>query len=277
LVRLGQNFLADPNLLEAIVADAALDPGDVILEVGGGEGVLTRRLAEEVARVHLIEIDEGLREPLERVVAEHPNVAIVWGDALKVDLGALEPAPTGMVANLPYSVATPLILRTISELPSVGRWTVMVQREIAERLRARPGSRSYGSPTVLVQLCCEVRMLRAVDPAVFSPRPRVDSAVLALRRRPAREIGEPEARLIRDSFAHRRKALPRSLELAVRRREAEAERAGQPAPRPRSAEIRHLARERLSALGLPDGVRAEMLSPEQHLELAGAISEGASA
>ena len=106
-----------------------------------------------------------------------------WGDAMKVDLAALDPAPTAMVANLPYSVATPLLLRTIAELPTIGRWTVMVQREIAERLRARPGIRTYGSPSVLVQLACEVRMLRAVDPAVFKPRPRVESAVLALRRR----------------------------------------------------------------------------------------------
>lgn len=272
MVRLGQNFLADPNLLEAIVADAALDPGDVVLEVGGGEGVLTERLAEGVARVHLIEIDEGLRPPLEAVAAAHPNVSILWADAMKADLAALDPAPTAMVANLPYSVATPLILRTIAELPSIGRWTVMVQREIAERLRARPGSRSYGSPSVMVQLSCDVRMLRAVDPAVFTPRPRVDSAVLALRRRGTRRISADVAQLIRDSFAHRRKALPKSMELAVRRREAEAEKLGRPAPRPRSAEVRHLSREALRALGLPEGIRAEMLAPEQHLALAEAIA-----
>jgi 16S rRNA (adenine1518-N6/adenine1519-N6)-dimethyltransferase len=267
VVRLGQNFLADPNLLEAIVADAALDRDDVVLEVGGGEGVLTGRLAARAWAVHVIEIDERLREPLGRVAAEHEGVAVVWGDAMRIDLAALEPAPTAMVANLPYSVATPLILRTIAELPSLRRWTVMVQREIAERLRARPGSRSYGSPSVLVQLACEVRMLRAVDPAVFTPRPRVDSAVLALRRRGAAIAGEP-ARLVRDAFAHRRKALPRSLELAARRREQEAERAGLPAPRPRSREIRQRAREALAALGLPEGIRAEMLTPEQHLAVA---------
>ncbi len=172
---------------------------------------------------------------------------------MKVDLAGLEPAPTAMVANLPYSVATPLILRTIAELPSVGRWTVMVQREIAERLRARPGSRSYGSPSVMVQLSCDVRMLRAVDPAVFTPRPRVDSAVLALRRRGTRLIPATTAQLIRDSFAHRRKALPKSMELAVKRREAEAEKQGLPAPRPRSAEVRHLSREALRALGTARG------------------------
>ena len=141
-MRLGQNFLADPNLLEAIVADAALDPADVVLEVGGGEGVLTERLAERVGRLYVVEIDERLREPLGRVAAGAEGVELIFGDAMRVDLAALDPAPTAMVANLPYSVATPLILRTIAELPTLGRWTVMVQREIAERLRARPGSRT---------------------------------------------------------------------------------------------------------------------------------------
>ncbi len=269
-MRLGQNFLADPNLLEAIVADAGLDAADVVLEIGGGEGVLTERLADRVSRVHVIEIDQRLREPLAAIAASHEGVEIVWADAMKADLGALDPPPNAMVANLPYSVATPVILRTIAELPTLERWTVMVQREIAERLRARPGSRSYGSPTVLVQLASEVRMLRAVDPAVFKPRPRVDSAVLALRRR-APAPPAPLRDLIRDAFAHRRKAVPKSLELAARRREAEAERAGLPPPRPRSREVRHACREALGRLGLPAEIRAEMLTPEQHLALAEAI------
>jgi 16S rRNA A1518/A1519 N6-dimethyltransferase RsmA/KsgA/DIM1 with predicted DNA glycosylase/AP lyase activity len=115
-------------------------------------------------------------------------------------------------------------------------------------------------------------MLRAVDPAVFKPRPRVDSAVLALRRRGGRTVSADSAQLTRDAFAHRRKALPKSLELAVRRREAEAERQGLPAPRPRSAEVRHRCREALAELGLPEGIRAEMLTPEQHLALAEAVA-----
>jgi 16S rRNA (adenine1518-N6/adenine1519-N6)-dimethyltransferase len=267
MVRLGQNFLADTNLLDAILADAALEPSDVVLEVGGGEGVLTRRLAERAARVHLIEIDERLRPALEPIVAAAPGLEIVWGDAMSVDLAALDPPPVAMVANLPYAVATPLLLRTIAELPSLRRWTVMVQREIAERLRARPGSRSYGSPSVLVQLSCEVRMLRKVDPAVFVPRPRVQSAVLALRRRGAMPPDRVRE-LIRDCFAHRRKAIPRSLEHAAARREEEALANGTPVPRPRPAEIRHLARGALRELGLPDDARAEMLTPPDHLRLA---------
>ncbi len=138
MVRLGQNFLADRNLLDAIVRDAALDADDVVLEVGGGEGVLTERLAAAARHVHLIELDQRLREHLEPIAEREAGLEIVWGDAMRVDLTALEPAPTVMVANLPYSIATPLLLRTIAELPSLRRWTVMVQREIAERLRARP-------------------------------------------------------------------------------------------------------------------------------------------
>jgi 16S rRNA (adenine1518-N6/adenine1519-N6)-dimethyltransferase len=263
LVRLGQNYLADTNLLEAILADAALEPDDVVLEVGGGEGVLTRRLCAVADRVHLIEIDERLREHLEPIASAQPGLQIVWADAMKADLAALEPPPTAMVANLPYAIATPLLLRTIEELPSLRHWTVMVQREIAERLRARPGSRAYGAPSVLAQL----RMLRRVDPAVFGPRPRVDSAVLALRRRgpaPSPRV----AQLIRDSFAHRRKAIPRSLELVAERREEEALEAGKPVPRPRPGELRHLAREGLRAVGMPEDARAEMLPPAEHQRLA---------
>ena len=249
--RLGQNFLADPNLLDVIVREAELGEDDVVLEVGGGGGALT-----------------------ERVAAEAPApVSLHFEDAMTIDLGALEPEPTRMVANLPYSIATPLLLRTVAELPSLGHWTVMVQREIAERLRARPGSRTYGAPSVQLQLSCDVRMLRAVDPAVFKPRPRVESALLALVRR-APAPPERVRELIRDAFAHRRKALPRSLELAARRREREAEAAGRPAPRPRSGEVRHLCREALIALGLPADARAEMLTPPQHLALAGAILDG---
>jgi 16S rRNA (adenine1518-N6/adenine1519-N6)-dimethyltransferase len=271
-IRLGQNVLADTNLLDAILADAAPGPAEVVLEVGGGEGVLTRRLADSAGHVHLIEIDERLRPHLEPIAEAggEGSVTIVWGDAMRADLAALEPAPTAMVANLPYSIATPLLLRTIEELPSLQRWTVMVQREIADRLRAEPGTKAYGSPSVLVQLCCEVRMLRKVDPAVFVPRPRVQSALLGLRRR-AEAPGARPRELIRDSFAHRRKAIPRSLELAAARREDIAVRAGESSPEPRPAEIRRLAREALADLGMPDDARAEMLTPDDHLRLAEAI------
>jgi 16S rRNA (adenine1518-N6/adenine1519-N6)-dimethyltransferase len=246
MVRLGQNFLSDPNLLDAIVRDAELSPADVVLEVGAGEGVLSERLAAAAAHLHTVEIDRGLAPALERVAAL-PNVSLHWGDAMKLDLAGLRPEPTAMVANLPYSVATPLILRTIEELPPLQRWTVMVQREIADRLRAGPGSRTYGSPSAVAQLACEVELVRAVDPAVFKPRPRVDSAILRLRR--TGHGADSETReLIRAAFAHRRKSLARSLEHA---------RSGSLAP----------ARAALAELGLPEDARAEALAPEQFAAL----------
>ena len=246
MVRLGQNFLADPNLLDAIVRDAELGPEDVVLEVGAGEGVLSERLAAAAAHLHTVEIDRGLEEALAPVAAR-PNVELHWGDAMKLDLAALRPAPSAMVANLPYSVATPLILRTIEQLPSLRQWTVMVQREIADRLRAGPGSRTYGSPSAVAQLACAVELVRAVDPAVFRPRPRVDSAILRLRRTGPGADAETRA-LIRAAFAHRRKSLARSLEHAS---------PGSLGP----------ARAALAELGLPEDARAEALAPQQFAAL----------
>ena len=252
--RLGQNFLADPNLLDAIVREAGVGPADVVLEVGGGGGALTERLSPGVACVHVIETDERLRDVLEPLAAGAGNVNLVWGDALRVGLDELVPAPTKVVSNLPYSIATPLLLRTIAELPSVGEWLVMVQREIADRLRAGPGTREYGSPTVLAQFAADVTLVRAVDPAVFTPRPRVGSALVRLvRRRPG---ASPElASLVRDAFAHRRKSLARALELA----------------RPGSLAA---ARAALEAIGKPADARAEVLAPAEFEALAAHLEEG---
>jgi 16S rRNA (adenine1518-N6/adenine1519-N6)-dimethyltransferase len=247
VVRLGQNFLADPNLLDAIVRDAALDPGDIVLEIGAGEGVLSERLADAAAHLHAVEIDRGLEAALAPLAARL-NVDLHWKDAMKLDFTALDPAPTAVVANLPYSVATPVILRTIEQLPSLKRWTVMVQREIADRLRAGPGSRTYGSPSALAQLACEVRLVRTVDPAVFKPRPRVESAILGLRR--IGPAADPATRdLVRAAFAHRRKSLARSLEHSQ---------PGSLTP----------TRAALRKLDLPENARAEALSPQELQALA---------
>jgi len=241
---LGQHFLVDENILRVIERLAQLSAADVVLEIGPGRGILTRFLAERVAVVHAVEIDRALEPHL----PEADNVRLHWGDALRLDLTALEPAPTAIVSNLPYSIATPLILRTIEELPSVQRWTVMVQREIADRLRAGAGSREYGAPSVLVQLACETKMLRSVNPSVFRPPPRVGSAVIGLRR-----IGsgaDADTRdLVRAAFAHRRKTLARSLAHA----------------RPESFEATRAA---LRELGLPEDARAEALTPIQFATLA---------
>jgi 16S rRNA (adenine1518-N6/adenine1519-N6)-dimethyltransferase len=246
VVRLGQNFLSDPNLLDAIVRDAELGEAEVVLEVGAGEGVLTERLAGVAGHVHAIELDRRLEEAL-APLAVRMNVSLHWGDAMQVDLAGLDPTPTAVVSNLPYAVATPVILRTIEELPSVRRWTVMVQREIADRLRAAPGSRTYGSPSVVSQLACEVKLLRTVDPAVFRPRPRVESAILSLRRTgPGADT--PTRELIRAAFAHRRKSLARSVEHL----------------RPGTLAATRAA---LEELGLAADARAEALSPEDFAAL----------
>jgi 16S rRNA (adenine1518-N6/adenine1519-N6)-dimethyltransferase len=254
VVRLGQNFLSDPNLLDAIVRDAELGDDEVVLEVGAGEGVLSERLAAAAAHLHAVEIDRRLEGALAPLAAR-PNVSLHWGDAMELDLAGFDPAPTAVVANLPYAVATPLILRTIEKLPTVTRWTVMVQREIADRLRAGAGSRVYGSPSVLAQLACEVKLVRTVDPAVFRPRPRVESAILALRRSgPGADVATRE--LVRAAFAHRRKALVRSLEHA----------------RPGSLAA---ARAALAELGLPEDARAEALAPDDFAALSAKLRDDA--
>ena len=249
--RLGQNFVADPNLLDAIVRDSGLAASDVALEFGAGAGALSERLAAGAAHLHLVEIDRRL-EPQLQALGERPGVSLHWADALKLDLPALDPAPTIVVANLPYSVATRLILRTIEELPGVDRWTVMVQLEVAERLRAGPGSRTYGAPSVLVQTAAEVELIRRLGPEVFTPRPRVDSALLRLRR--TGSAAPPALReLVHDAFAHRRKSLARSLELAGPGR-------------------LDAARTALSDLGLPQDARAEALSPQEFAALASKLA-----
>jgi 16S rRNA (adenine1518-N6/adenine1519-N6)-dimethyltransferase len=254
VVRLGQNFLSDPNLLDAIVRDAQLSEDDVVLEIGAGEGVLTERLVEAAGHVHSIEIDRRLEPALTRLTARS-GLDLHWGDAMELDLGSLDPAPTAVVSNLPYAVATPVLLRTVTELPPVRRWTVMVQREIADRLRAASGSRTYGSPSVVVQLACEVKLLRTVDPAVFRPRPRVESAILALRRI-GPGAGAAERELIRAAFAHRRKSLARSIEHV----------------QPGSLTA---TRRALEQLGLAADARAESLAPSDFAALSAKLRASA--
>lgn len=246
---LGQHFLVDENLLRVVDRLAELDPDDVVLEIGPGLGVLTAHLAPQVARVLAVEIDRTLEPELERRLASHENVDLVFGDAMALDLGALEPHPTKFVANLPYNVATPLVVESIDGLPTVERWCVMVQREIADRFFAAAGTKIYGAVSVLLQLATERTGFHPVSRTVFRPRPNVDSALVAFRRRPL-PCAYPELKLVvQGAFAHRRKTLPNSLELA-----GVAERA-------RSASA-------LEALGHPPSTRAEALRPEEFAELA---------
>jgi 16S rRNA (adenine1518-N6/adenine1519-N6)-dimethyltransferase len=248
---LGQNFLIDRNILDVIERLAELGGDDVVLEVGGGLGVLSERLVARAAFVHVVEIDPELGPALGELLAPHPNSRLYIGDALAVDLAALSPPPGKVVANLPYGVAASVILRTIAELPSVGSWVVMVQREVGERFAASPGGAAYGVPSVLAQLACDVRVLRPVGRGVFRPVPNVDSVLLGLRRR---GLGASTAvgTLVRDAFAHRRKALAGSLALAP----------------DVSPDIRERARAALVAMGHPADARAQTLAPAEFVELA---------
>ena len=251
---LGQNFLIDRNILDVIERLAELTPSDVVLEVGGGPGVLSVRLAPRVSHLHVVELDERLREGLVRELAPFGNVDLHMGDAVGLDLAALTPTPTKVVANLPYGVAATVILRTITELPEVAQWVVMVQREVGERFAAAPGTSAYGVPSVLAQLSCEVKVLRPVSRNVFRPVPNVDSVLLGLRRTgPGADAAV--TRLVHGAFAHRRKALAGSLALA-------------PDGGGFGSDVRDRARGALIELGHPADERAERLAPEEFRELA---------
>jgi 16S rRNA (adenine1518-N6/adenine1519-N6)-dimethyltransferase len=242
---LGQNFLIDSNILAVIAREARLEPDDVVLEIGGGLGVLSEYLAERVAHVHVVELDRALEPALRDATDPFANVTLHFADAMKLDLRTLDPAPTKVVANLPYGIAAGAILRTIEDLPGVGRWVGMVQKEVGERFAAAPGTSAYGVPSVLAQLACRVRVLRPVSRSVFTPVPNVDSVLVGLER--TRPAPDTELRdLVNAAFAHRRKALAGSLALAP----------GAPAG------IRDRARAALAALGHPPDVRAERLSPQ---------------
>jgi 16S rRNA (adenine1518-N6/adenine1519-N6)-dimethyltransferase len=203
----------------------------------------------------VVEVDVRLEAGLRELLAPFPAVQLHMGDALAVDLGALSPAPTKMVANLPYGIAATLILKTIEELPSVGQWVVMVQREVGERFAAAVGDPAYGVPSVLAQLACEVRVLRPVSRTVFRPVPNVDSVLLGLTRVGAG--ADPAVRaVVHGAFAHRRKALARSLALTGRW----------------GSDVRDRARAALVDLGHPADERAERLSPPEFRALAARLA-----
>jgi 16S rRNA (adenine1518-N6/adenine1519-N6)-dimethyltransferase len=256
---LGQNFLIDSNILGVIERAAALQATDVVLEIGGGVGVLSEHLAARVAHVHVVEVDQRLRAALTDATAAHANVTVHWGDVMRIDLGSLQPAPGKVVANLPYGVAAGALLRTVAELPRVGTWVAMVQREVGERLAAAPGGGAYGVPSVLAQLACEVEVLRPIARSVFYPVPRVDSVLVRMRRRGARSeeaaVSPALRTLVSGAFAHRRKTLAGSLVLSGA--------AG--------SRSREQVREALQRIGHDAGARAERLSPQDFRALARAL------
>ena len=244
---LGQHFLADDNILGVIARLAELDARDVALEIGPGLGALTRLLAARCAHVHAVELDERL-EPHLRGIAAAPNVSLQWGDALRLDLARLEPAPTKLVANLPYNVATPIVAESLDRLPTIDLWCVMVQREVADRFFAVPSTKAYGAVSVLIQLATRRTGFHPVSRTVFRPPPNVDSALVAFRRIPLPSGFADVRRVVEGSFAHRRKTLANSLHLA-------------------GVTTRETAARALTDLGLDPSVRAEALDPPVFVEL----------
>ena len=246
---LGQHFLVDENILGVIGRLAELDPADVVLEVGPGLGVLTRYLAPRVAQVHAVELDRSL-EPWLRDIAD--NVTLHLGDALRLDLAELAPGADKLVANLPYNIATPLLVESLDGLPDVDLWCVMVQREVADRLFAKPSTKAYGAVSVLVQLATERSGLHPVSRTEFRPPPNVNSALVAFRRTGLPDDFPRLKKVVAAAFAHRRKTLPNSLELA-------------------GLASRERAVEALAAIGRDASVRAEALAPPEFLALAEAL------
>jgi 16S rRNA (adenine1518-N6/adenine1519-N6)-dimethyltransferase len=245
---LGQHFLVDENIVGVIGRLSALEPDDVVVEVGPGRGILTRYLADHARLVHAIEVDRSLEGSLREALGLRTNVELLWGDALSVDVTMLRPPPTKLVANLPYNIATPLVVETLEHAKVLRRWCVMVQRAVAERLFADPRSKAYGAVSVLVQLAARKVGFHPVPPTVFRPRPRVDSALVAFERAPVAPIGEVRP-IVEAAFAHRRKTLANSVALA-------------------GLVERPLVEEALATMGHAPRARAEELAPPEFVRLA---------
>ncbi|MDP8955342.1 MAG: 16S rRNA (adenine(1518)-N(6)/adenine(1519)-N(6))-dimethyltransferase RsmA [Actinomycetota bacterium] len=239
---LGQHFLIEPALARRIVELAEIGPGDRVAEVGAGLGSLTLALAQAAGEVLALELDRALLPALHEVVGDLPRVRVVEEDALRVDWGSLlGPGGWKMVANLPYNVAVPVVMRTLEEEPRIEELFVMVQREVGERLVATPGDEQYGAVSLRVAYRAAGRVVRRVPTTVFWPEPKVESVLVSLVRRPP-PVSVDESvlwRVVDEAFAQRRKTLANALvRLEIERPHAEAI---------------------LSECGLPVMVRAEQL------------------
>lgn len=252
---LGQHFLVDANVLRRILEGAELGPGDTVLEIGPGIGTLTEELCDRAGRVVAVELDPRLKSVLDDLLGKRPNLVTVLGDAMRVDLsGLLSPREeVKVVSNLPYSVATPLLLRIMRELPQARLLVVTVQRELADRYLAAPGDPSYGAVSVKMQFLARLRRLAQVPPTVFLPPPRVGSTVLRLERAgPEPGSGDVQSffLFLEACFSARRKMLVNAL-------------GGGRRPYGSRDAVASALRE----LGLHPTARAEELSPRDLLEL----------
>ena len=247
--RLGQHFLVDPNT--ARIVARGVDAHDVVLEVGPGRGALTTVLAGQAKLVHAVELDPDVLPVLKEALEPHRNVLVYEGDALAFDYGALDPRPNKLVANLPYNVASPLVLKLLEEAVFLAELRFMVQLEVARRMAAERKTKDYGAYAVLVQLLAEVRVAHKVSPQVFAPPPRVWSGIVAMERRGVDREGYERAKmLVLAAFKSRRKRLVNNL------REAQREEA-------------FFA---LRDLGYGPEVRAEELRPEDFVALSRLLS-----
>jgi 16S rRNA (adenine1518-N6/adenine1519-N6)-dimethyltransferase len=249
---LGQHFLVDENILGVVGRLAELEDMDQVLEIGPGLGVLTTYLADRVRHIVAVELDTALGPELTERLAGRPNVELHFGDALQLDLAIVAPNAHKLVANLPYNVATPIVVESLDGLPGLNLWCVMVQREVADRLFARPATKPYGAVSVLVQLVAERTGFHPVSRTVFRPRPNVDSALLAFRRTGLPEDYSRVKRVVQASFAHRRKTLANSLELT-------------------GVAAREQAAAALAGIGRPPATRAEELEPGEFVALTAAL------
>lgn len=256
---LGQNFLVEDQQAERLARLAGVEAGDSVLEIGTGLGVLTRALAARATRVRTIEIDAGLVRALQAESLLPANVELVHADAMALDLGeqvAALPAPVRVVANLPYSVATPILRRLLDLRDVLADWSIMIQRELADRIVAPAGSKDYGSLAVLHALCVDVEVCAVLSPGSFFPSPKVDSSFLRVRPRSAALVHAGELqrveRVARAAFGQRRKTIANAL------------RGAGLAPRDDRTRIP----EALAEAGIDPGVRAEKLEPERFVALA---------
>ncbi|PTM54833.1 16S rRNA (adenine(1518)-N(6)/adenine(1519)-N(6))-dimethyltransferase RsmA [Desmospora activa] len=263
---LGQNFLTDQRVLDRMIEAAELNHSSGVLEIGPGIGALTQRLAMEATRVVAVELDQRLVPVLQELFVDQAHVSIVHGDALKVDLAALirdelgEGTRPSVVANLPYYITSPILMRLLEQKLPLNNIVVMIQKEVAERLTAEPGTKAYGSITVAVRYYTEPEWVCRVPSHVFVPRPQVDSAVIRLkvRHRPPVQVNNEELffRIIRAAFNQRRKTLSNALSSLLSNRREKAP-----------------LIEAMTASGIDPQRRGETLSLEEFARLANRLDE----
>ncbi len=260
----GQNFLIDTHVLEKIIRAASIGSDDVVLEIGPGIGTLTQYLCENARKVIAVEIDDMLIPILGETLKEYDNVKIVHNDILKVDVNEIVSEYPGssikVVANLPYYITTPIIMGLFESGVPIDSITIMVQKEVAERMQAKPGTKDYGALTLAVQYYADAKIMANVPPNCFMPRPAVGSAVINLVKHKEKRYDVKNEdmlfRIIRASFNQRRKTLQNGLNNA----------ANLPYTKQQIAEA-------IEKMGLPAAVRGEKLSLEQFVELSNILEE----